>query len=104
MCLLSTSTRELAVESGTLEILLGKLEADVVDGTLAGACLDALLALLADSNVNQIKFLDLGGINKVCARQLHADSYSTSGSFTMITLDWHFGTPEHPCMHVYVVI
>ncbi|KAK9918119.1 hypothetical protein WJX75_001412 [Coccomyxa subellipsoidea] len=38
MCLLSPSTRELAVESGTLDILLGKLEADIVDGTIAGAC------------------------------------------------------------------
>lgn len=65
MCLLSISTRELAVERGTLEFLLGKLEADVVDGTLAGACLDALLALLADSNANQAKFLDLGGVGKV---------------------------------------
>jgi hypothetical protein len=65
MCLLSPSTRELAVESGTLDILLGKLEADIVDGTIAGACLDALLALLADSNINQTKFLNLGGVNKV---------------------------------------
>lgn len=53
------------MERGTLELLLGKLEADVVDGTLAGACLDALLALLADSNTNQAKFLDLGGVGKV---------------------------------------
>lgn len=65
MCLLSPRTREVAVEASALEILLGKLEADVVDGTLAGAILDALLALLADSEANQIKFLDLDGVQKV---------------------------------------
>ncbi|BDA49128.1 hypothetical protein COCOBI_13-2380 [Coccomyxa sp. Obi] len=76
MCLLSAGTRELAVERGTLEFLLGKLEADVVDGTLAGACLDALLALLADSNANQAKFLELGGVGKVCSVLLHQHSPS----------------------------
>jgi len=65
MCLLSPRTRELAVEASALEILLGKLEADVVDGTLAGAILDALLALLADSEANQTKFLYLDGVQKV---------------------------------------
>ena len=63
--LLSPSTRELAAKIGTLDILLGKLEADIVDGRLAGACLDALLALLADSSMNQTKFLYLGGVDEV---------------------------------------
>jgi hypothetical protein len=65
LCLVSKGTREDAANAGALEVLLDKLEGDVVDGTLAGACLDALLALLADSESNQQKFSELGGLQKV---------------------------------------
>ena len=103
MCLLSVSTRELAVERGTLELLLGKLEADIVDGTLAGACLDALLALLADSNASQAKFLDLGGVSKVRQRLQSAMRSALSKSCSPALR--RSKTPpsnSHPVTHCYM--
>ena len=55
----------MAGEAHALELLLEKLEADVTDGMLAGACLDALLAMLAESPANQRMFLELRGLHKV---------------------------------------
>lgn len=43
-------------------MLMSKLEEDVEEGTLAGACLDALLALLANSPQNQQTFLKQEGL------------------------------------------
>lgn len=62
---MSPKSREEAAEARAIQLLLDKLEADVVEGTLAGACLDALLALLAGSPANQGAFLELHGLQKV---------------------------------------
>ena len=65
MCLVSERTREVAQERDACAVLLAKLEADVEEGTLAGACLDTLLALLADSPPNQQAFLTQNGLARV---------------------------------------
>lgn len=61
---MSKDVREAAACAGAVEILLDKLEGDITDGTLAGACLDALLALLANSTITQKRFLESGGLEK----------------------------------------
>ncbi len=65
MCLVSGRTREAAQERNACAVLLSKLEADVEEGTLAGACLDTLMALLADSPLNQQAFLAQQGLARV---------------------------------------
>ena len=65
MCLVSERTRAVAEERNACAVLLAKLEADVEEGTLAGACLDTLLALLADSPPNQQAFLAQNGLARV---------------------------------------
>ena len=65
MCLLSHEIREAAQSRDFCAVLLSKLEADVEEGTLAGACLDALLALLAKSPSNQQAFLSQQGLVRV---------------------------------------
>ena len=66
LCLVSRQTREAAQERDACAVLLAKLEADVENGLLAGACLDALLALLANSPGNGQAFLRQQGLVKVC--------------------------------------
>ena len=66
LCLVSQHTREAAQERDACAVLLAKLEADVENGLLAGACLDALLALLAGSPGNGQAFLRQQGLVKVC--------------------------------------
>ena len=65
LCLVSQRTREAAQERDACAVLLAKLEADVENGLLAGACLDALLALLANSPGNGQAFLGQQGLVKV---------------------------------------
>ena len=65
LCLVSQQTKEAAQERDACAVLLAKLEADVENGLLAGACLDALLALLADSPGNGQAFLRQQGLVKV---------------------------------------
>ena len=65
LCLVSQQTREAAQERDACAVLLAKLEADVENGLLAGACLDALLALLANSPGNGQAFLRQQGLVKV---------------------------------------
>lgn len=55
----------MAQERNACTILLSKLEADVEEGTLAGACLDTLLALLTHSPLNQQAFLAQQGLARV---------------------------------------
>ena len=62
---MSQRTREAAQERDACAVLLAKLEADVENGLLAGACLDALLALLANSPGNGQAFLRQQGLVKV---------------------------------------
>ncbi|CAL5226911.1 g9786 [Coccomyxa viridis] len=76
MCLVSERTREVAHERNACAVLLAKLEADVEEGTLAGACLDTLLALLADSPLNQQDFLAEDGLARVCQVLLRQHSPS----------------------------
>ena len=63
---MSRQTREAVQERDACAVLLAKLEADVENGLLAGACLDALLALLANSPGNGQAFLRQQGLVKVC--------------------------------------
>ena len=65
MCLVSGRTREAAQERDACAVLLSTLEDDVEEGTLAGACLDTLMALLADSPINQQAFLAQQGLARV---------------------------------------
>lgn len=65
LCLVSRQAREAAQERDACAVLLAKLEADVENGLLAGACLDALLALLANSPGNGQAFLRQQGLVKV---------------------------------------
>ncbi len=65
MCLVSYETQEAAHKRDFCAILISKLEADVEEGTLAGACLDALLALSARSPSNQQAFLAQQGLVRV---------------------------------------
>ena len=78
LCLVSLESREAAAQARALEMLLQKLEADMVDGALAGTCLDALLALLAGSSANQQMFLGMNGLQKV---HHLAHSHSSSKCF-----------------------
>ena len=65
LCIVSQRTRDVAQERNACAVLLSKLEADVEEGTLAGACLDTLLALLAHSPLNQQAFLAQQGLARV---------------------------------------
>ena len=65
LCLVSQRTREAAQERDACAVLLARLEADVENGLLAGACLDALLALLANSPGIGQAFLRQQGLVKV---------------------------------------
>ncbi|CAK0786205.1 hypothetical protein CVIRNUC_009418 [Coccomyxa viridis] len=76
LCLVSRQAREAAQERDACAVLLAKLEADVENGLLAGACLDALLALLANSPGNGQAFLRQQGLVKVCQVLLHQHSPS----------------------------
>ena len=78
MCLVSQRTQEVAQEWNACSVLLAKLEADVEEGTLAGACLDTLLALLADSPPNQQAFLAQQGLARVRPLVPHVPSSGPS--------------------------
>ena len=65
MCLISQKVREAAQGRDACGVLLARLEADVEEGTLAGACLDTLLALLANSPANQQDFAAQAGLVRV---------------------------------------
>lgn len=95
MCLVSERTREVAHERNACAVLLAKLEADVEEGTLAGACLDTLLALLADSPLNQQDFLAEDGLARVTLSASHIRGFALMAQMCLRMCKAKFSSSGH---------
>jgi len=99
MCLISQKVREAAQGRDACGVLLAKLEADVEEGTLAGACLDTLLALLANSPANQQDFAAQAGLVRVSQLlpEMHSCQYFCKKSAQLCGMTLWLALAWTPC-------